>query len=52
MLINRLPVLKEHTDIKDIYVDGSYYSEDVEKESRQHEVTVHYTDMTGKTLKP
>ena len=52
MLIKRLPELKENTNIKELYVDGGYYSEDVEKESQKQEVTVHYTDMTGKAPAP
>jgi hypothetical protein len=52
MLIDRLPELKNNTDVEDIYVDGGYYGEDVEKKSQSQGVTVHYTDMTGKAPAP
>jgi len=52
MLQERLPKIKENTDIKDLYVDGGYYSQDTEKMSQQQEVNVHYTDMTGKAPDP
>lgn len=48
MLQERLPEIKENTDIEDLYVDGGYYGEDTEKMSQEQEVNVHYTDMTGK----
>lgn len=52
MLTKRLPELKKNTDIEDMYVDGAYYSEEVEQESQKQEVTIHYTDMTGKVPDP
>lgn len=52
MLVKRLPEIKKNTDITDLYVDGGYYSEEVEKKSQEQEVTVHYTDMTGKAPDP
>jgi len=52
MLLERLPQIKENTGLTDLYVDGGYYSEDVERESRKQEVTMHYTNMTGKAPDP
>ncbi len=48
MLMERLPKLKENTELEELYVDGGYYSEEVEDASKNHDVKVHYTDMTGK----
>ena len=52
MLLERLPQIKEHTELTDLYVDGGYYSEDVEMESQEQDVTMHYTNMTGKAPDP
>jgi hypothetical protein len=52
MLMERLPKIKENTEITDLYVDGAYYSEEVEIKGRELEVSVHYTDMTGKAPSP
>lgn len=48
MLLERLPKLKENTAVEKLYVDGGYYGEEVEVARKNHEVKVHYTDMTGK----
>lgn len=52
MLLERLPQIKDSTKLTDLYVDGGYYSEDVETESQKQDVTMHYTDMTGKAPDP
>ena len=52
ILEERLPEIKSNTDIKDFYVDGGYYSEDIEKISQKQNVNMHYTDMTGKAPNP
>ncbi len=52
MVRERLPEIKSNTDITDLYVDGGYYSEEVEKESQEQNVNMHYTDMTGKAPDP
>lgn len=46
----RLPVIKEtYEDLKDLYVDGGYYSSDVVKQSEDLGIDIHYTNMTGTT---
>ena len=52
ILEERLPEIKSNTDIEDLYVDGGYYSEDIEKKSQEQNVNMHYTDMTGKAPDP
>jgi len=52
ILLERLPQIKEDTGLTDLYVDGGYYSEEVEIESKKQNVTMHYTDMTGKAPDP
>lgn len=48
MLKERLPVIKEKTDLSELYTDGGYYSEEVQQTAEDNEVKVHYTDMTGR----
>jgi len=50
VLQERLPDIKERTELTDLYVDGAYYSEDMAKQDCG--VTIHYTDMTGNTPSP
>lgn len=45
---DRIPVIKINFEIKDAYVDGGYYGKDVEEVANKNNVTMHYTDMTGK----
>ena len=48
LLEERLPILKEEMpELKDLYVDGGYYSPDVVKIAEQEAVALHFTDMTG-----
>lgn len=44
----RLPKIKENTDVTDIYVDGGYYGEEVLEKADELEINLHYTDMTGR----
>lgn len=48
MLKDRLPAIKEKTDVTEIYTDGGYYSEECQQVAGDNEVKVHYTDMTGR----
>ncbi len=48
MLEERLPDIKEVTGAKDVYADGGYYGEDVLEKAEKNDVTIHYTNMTGK----
>ncbi|MHB1406886.1 MAG: transposase [Desulfitobacteriaceae bacterium] len=45
-----LPKLQETTQVKDLYVDGGYYSSDLVKKAEELGVQVHYTDMTGRNV--
>ena len=45
---DRIPVIKTNFEIKDAYVDGGYFGKDVEEVAIKNDVTMHYTDMTGK----
>ncbi|MDI6814438.1 MAG: transposase, partial [Desulfitobacteriaceae bacterium] len=45
-LSERLPVIKE-TDVTDLYVDGGYWSPEVEEQAQENHLTIHYTNMTG-----
>ncbi|MHB1041525.1 MAG: transposase [Eubacteriales bacterium] len=52
MLINRLPVIREKTDISELYTDGGYYSNEIQQISKDNEVKVNFTDMTGRKANP
>ena len=45
---NRIPVIKSNFEVTDVYVDGAYFSKEVEEVSNANNVNMHYTDMTGK----
>jgi len=45
---DRIPEIKTNFEATDVYVDGAYYSKDVEEMANKNDVTMHYTDMTGK----
>jgi len=45
-----LTKLQETTPVKDLYVDGGYYSSDLIKKAEGLEVKLHYTDMTGRNV--
>jgi hypothetical protein len=47
MIEERLPGIKERTDIEELYMDGGYYGEDVVECACELEVENRYTDMTG-----
>lgn len=44
----RISELKQTTECSDLYTDGGYYSKDVIDIGIENEITVHFTDMTGK----
>lgn len=52
MLKDRLPVIKDKTDLSELYTDGGYYSEEIQQLSQDSEVKVHFTDMTGRKANP
>jgi len=52
MLEKRIPELTEKTDVADMYVDGGYFSTDLEKVAQAAGITMHYTDITGKKPDP
>lgn len=45
-----LEKLQETTPVKDLYVDGGYYSSDLIKKADEIGVQLHYTDMTGRNV--
>jgi tetratricopeptide (TPR) repeat protein len=52
MLEKRLPEIKKKMEVTDFYVDGGYFSGEVEKQAQPAGITIHYTDMTGKKPDP
>lgn len=48
MAKERIPIIKQRTDVKDIYLDGGYYGQEVIEMADELEVNLHYTDMTGR----
>jgi hypothetical protein len=44
--------LQETTQVKDLYVDGGFYSSDLIKKAEGLGVQLHYTDMTGRNVTP
>jgi hypothetical protein len=52
ILEKRIPEIKNKMDVTDIYVDGGYFSGEVEKQAQDNGITMHYTDMTGKKPDP
>ena len=47
---NSLPKLQEKSQVKDVYVDGGYYSSNLVKQAEKLEIQLHYTDMTGRNM--
>jgi hypothetical protein len=45
---NRLPGIKQKTNVTNLYADGGYYGEDIINQSEELGVKIHFTDMTGK----
>jgi len=45
---NRIPLIKQKTNVTDMYVDGGYYGIDIINQSKELGVNLHFTDMTGK----
>jgi len=52
MLEKRIPEIKNKMNVTDFYVDGGYFSGEVEKQAQDTGITMHYTDMTGKKPDP
>lgn len=50
MMKERLPEMQNKTDLTDFYVDGGFFSGEIEEQDMG--VKVHYTDMTGKEPDP
>jgi len=44
----RLPIVKQNTGCEDVYVDGSYYSEEVVKTAKENGIELHFTDLNGR----
>ena len=44
--------LQKTTQVKDLYVDGGFYSSDLIKKAEGLGVQLHYTDMTGRNVTP
>ena len=51
MIKERLPIVCNHIECKDLYVDGGYYLKENDKQSLPQNVNIHFTDMTGKKVK-
>ncbi|MHB1627894.1 MAG: transposase [Bacilli bacterium] len=52
MIKNQLPVVQEKMDVSEVYADGGYYGADVQTQTQEMEVKMHYTDMTGRKANP
>jgi hypothetical protein len=49
MLRERLSDIKEqHPELNDVYVDGAYYSDELEELAQELKIKIRYTNMTGK----
>jgi len=48
MAKERIPLIKQKTDVKGIYLDGGYYGQEVIEMADELKVNLHYTDMTGR----
>lgn len=49
MLRERLhDIKKQHPELKDVYVDGAYYSDELEELAQELKVKINYTNMTGR----
>lgn len=48
MARERLPQIKENTDIDNLYVDGAYYGKEIIEQANELGINLHYTDMTGR----
>jgi hypothetical protein len=47
ILNKRLPIIKENTGCKDMYVDGGFHSETVHQTAGENEIEIHLTNMAG-----
>jgi len=48
MARNSIPQLASNYDLKELYVDGGYSGEAVHNTASEHDVKMHYTNMTGR----
>lgn len=48
LLNDRLPEIKENTDLKDLYLDGGYYSDKVAELEKENQVELHFTNLSGR----
>ncbi|HAG09964.1 MAG TPA: hypothetical protein DCK76_00840 [Desulfotomaculum sp.] len=51
-LEKRIPKIQKKMEVTDFYVDGGYFSGEVERQAQDDGITMHYTDMTGKQPDP
>jgi hypothetical protein len=48
LLNDRLPEIKENTDLKDLYLDGGYYSDKAAELEKENQVELHFTNLSGR----
>jgi len=46
----RLPEIKKNFETTDMYVDGGFSGDEVDKIAKKEDVKMHYTDLTGKKI--
>lgn len=47
-LNDRLPELKENTNVEDLYLDGGYYFDKIAEFEKENEVELHFTNLSGR----
>ncbi|QSQ07713.1 hypothetical protein H0A61_00029 [Koleobacter methoxysyntrophicus] len=45
---DRIPIIKENTDCKHLYMDGGYYSPEVIEKAKENGIELHFTNLNGK----
>jgi hypothetical protein len=45
---NRMDIIKDNTDVEDLYADGGFYSEEVIAQAQKQRINLPFTEMTGK----
>jgi len=48
LIKDRLPIIKENTGCKDLYVDGGFYSDEVVELGKDNGVNLHFTNLSGR----
>ena len=43
----RVEIIHENTNCTDMYVDGGFYSEDVNQAAEENDIEIHFTNMSG-----